>query len=201
MRPLSAPSSLDRHQLWHWHHHRRLRLRLRHRWRWRRRVHKLLAASSRIACPLSSCPLAPLPLTPCPSCPFVLVSVARCRSLVSKTSCRLLRVPGTASVVQFGGNADIPLPLSPLLPLSLHTFRFCLLSSACCLRWPRHRSLLPRKLSAYLVLCSLRSTAYSCSLAAPLCATLADGACRYMCAACLRVFSVIDSSYGTAEIL
>lgn len=131
-------------------------------------------------------PLIPLAPAPCPACLFVLLSVARCRSLVSKTSCRLLRVPGTASVVQFGGNADIPLPSSPLPPSLALPLTF-LFGSVLCLRWPRHRSLLPRKLSAYLVLCSLRSTAYSCSLAAPLFATLAGRACRYMCTACLRV--------------
>lgn len=144
--------------------------------------------SSLFAHRLSLVPLPPIPLAPCPACLFVLLSVARCRSLVSKTSCRLLRVPGTASVVQFGGNADIPWPSSVLSPPpSLALPLSFLFGSVLCLRWPRHRSLLPRKLSAYLVLCSLRSTAYSCSLAAPLFATLAGRACRYMCTACLRV--------------
>lgn len=91
--------------------------------------------SSLFAHRLSLVPLPPIPLAPCPACLFVLLSVARCRSLVSKTSCRLLRVPGTASVVQFGGNADIPWPssvLSPPPPLSLSLSRsFSALSSAC----------------------------------------------------------------------
>lgn len=84
-----------------------------------------------------------------------------------------------------------PLPLSPSLLLSSLFPVLCLLPAVAV---RRHRSLLPRKLSAYLVLCSLRSTAYSCSLAAPLFATLAGRACRYTCIACqLVALSVIES--------